>query len=1124
MLCVFASTGRMRVVASLGSELNLLATKGLMVKVKVNTWRSIAGLRKALAVMALTGAPVLLGEMLSAAEPGESAAKGSVDFNRDIRPILSDKCFLCHGPAESTREAELRLDKREDAVDAGAFEPGDAEASELIVRVLTDDPDSIMPPPGSNKQLTDREKQLLQDWVNQGAAYADHWSFVPAKMAAGKVTGNPVDHFVRKRLAATGLKPSPAADLRTLIRRVSLDLTGLPPTTDQVEAFLAAAKQHGREVAYETLVDELLSSPAYGERMAVAWMDAARYGDTSVMHADGPRDMWPWRDWVINAYNKNMPFDQFTIEQIAGDLIPEATMEQKVASGFNRNHATSDEGGAFAEELRVEYVVDRVQTTSTVWLGLTMECGQCHDHKYDPISQNEYYQFFAYFNNTADPGMQTRNGNQSPVVEVFDQERQEKLAGLNQQVEDRQKGLDQYPATIGDQFAQWLEKHGKQEEAPSEEAPSEEALSDEAPSDEPSEPVADPTAGLACWLPMRDLKGNRRVDYVTGQVLQTVSGKPQVAKRGESEDQALKLDGRTRLEWSQQSPQLSHDKPWTMSAWIKWDGKSSGAVFSKMDVGNGYRGYDLWIQGSGIGTHFINQWPSNAIKVVSKGGLVKDKWQHVVVTYDGSMKAAGVAIYIDGDSAEGAVEADTLTGTTHTDTAFRLAARSTGGNWAGEVDDIRLYERALSADEVGLAQQPIKDFLLASAADQRTELQTSILRSEYLQHHDGEYQKLVDQFAGLVKQRDGLIQKKTTSMIMQDNPANRMRMTYILDRGQYDSPKKEKAIEPGVPAALPALPEGAPANRLGLAQWLTMPEHPLTSRVAVNRHWMMLFGEGLVRTVSDFGAQGTPPSHPELLDYLAVDFVDSGWDVKRMIRQMVLSQTYQQSSRVLPAHLEDDPQNIWLARSPRFRLQGEFIRDQALSISGLLTDSVGGPGVKPYQPPNIWNEVSLNGGLRYRMDDGDKLYRKSMYTYWKRSAPMPNMMIFDAPSREKCVVQRARTNTPLQALVTLNDPQFVEAARGLAERLIAHSDADEKRFDYAYQLATSRPATEKELAVLAQLLEQQRQRFAKSKDLAEEFLKVGSSQRDNTIDPVEHAAWTVIAQIILNLDETLCRG
>lgn len=1080
-----------------------------MVKVKVNPWRSIASWIKALAVVTLSTAPVVLGTTLSAAEPGEAAAKGAVDFNRDIRPILSDKCFLCHGPAESTREAELRLDKRDDAVDAGAIEPGDAEASEVIVRILADDPDSIMPPPDSNKQLTDREKQLLQDWVNQGAAYADHWSFVPAKKPEGKVAGNPVDHFVRQRLAAAGLKPSPAADLRTLIRRVSLDLTGLPPTTEQVEEFLAAAKQHGREKAYEAVVDRLLSSPAYGERMAVAWMDAARYGDTSVMHADGPRDMWPWRDWVINAYNKNMPFDQFTVEQIAGDLIPDSTMEQKVASGFNRNHATSDEGGAFAEELRVEYVVDRVQTTSTVWLGLTMECGQCHDHKYDPISQKEYYQFFAYFNNTADPGMQTRNGNQSPVVEVFDQERQEKLAGLNKQVEERQQGLNKYPATIDEKFAKWLAEQSKQEEASS---------------DEKKEPVADPTAGLACWLPMRDLKGNRRVDYVTGQVLQTVSGKPQVTKRGESEDQALKLDGRTRLEWSQQSPQLSHDKPWTMSAWIKWDGKSAGAVFSKMDVGNGYRGYDLWIQGSGIGTHFINTWPANAIKVISKGGLVKGKWQHVVVTYDGSMKAAGVAIYIDGELAEGAVEADTLTETTHTDTAFRLAARSTGGNWAGEVDDIRLYDRALAADEVALAQQPIKDYVLASAADQRTELQTSILRSEYLQHHDGQYQKLVDQFAGVVKQRDALVQKKTTSMIMQDNPANRMRMTYILDRGQYDSPKKESAIEPGVPAALPALPEGAPANRLGLAKWLTMPEHPLTSRVAVNRYWMMLFGEGLVRTVSDFGAQGTPPSHPELLDYLAVDFVESGWDVKRMIRQLVLSQTYQQSSRVLPQHLEDDPQNIWLARSPRFRLQGEFIRDQALAISGLLTDSVGGPGVKPYQPPNIWNEVSLNGGLRYRMDDGEKLYRKSMYTYWKRSAPMPNMMIFDAPSREKCVVQRARTNTPLQALVTLNDPQFVEAARALAERLIAYSDEDAKRFDYAYQLATSRPASEKELEVLAKLLDQQRQRFAKSKDLAEEFIKVGNSQRDNTIDPVEHAAWTVIAQIILNLDETLCRG
>ncbi|MCA9136067.1 MAG: DUF1553 domain-containing protein [Planctomycetales bacterium] len=1025
-----------------------------------------------------------------------------IDFNRDIRPILSDNCFLCHGPAESTRQADLRLDVRDHAVDSGILAPGNPDDSELIARVFSDDPDQVMPPSDSNKRLTDAQRQMLKAWVAQGAAYQQHWSFVPPKKVVGLAPDQAIDHFVGKRLEQSGLTFSPQADLRTLIRRVSLDLTGMPPTPLEVESFLADAKSRGTNVAYEALVDRLLASSAYGERMALAWLDAARYGDTSVMHADGPRDMWPWRDWVINAYNTNMPFDQFTTEQLAGDLIPEASVSQKVASGFNRNHATSDEGGAFAEELRVEYVVDRVQTTSTVWLGLTMECAQCHDHKYDPISQKEYYQFFAYFNNTTDPGMQTRNGNQSPVVDVVDEQRQRQLKELDEQIEFQTTQLASYKSSAEPQFVAWAEKR------------SAEHLADERSATELS--------GLTHWFPVDGADGGQLKNAVAGSIAVLEKGKLETVDR--DGNQALKLDGQTSFVCSEGSPNLKNDAAFSFAAWIKHDGKSGGAVFAQMDEANKHRGYDMWVQGANIGTHIIHSWPENAVKVISKDALATNKWQHVVISYDGSQKAGGVKIYIDGKLSENQVESDSLNDTLETAVPLKIGSRSGGANWKGEVDDIRIYDHALTEAEVPLAKDDVIGNILATPASERTEAQIATLRNLYFTSEDNHFQQLSKTLGSTTKQRDELAANKITSMIMTDNPADKMRMTYILDRGQYDSPKQDSPVAVGVPAALPPLPEGAPPNRLGLAMWLTAPDHPLTARVAVNRYWTMLFGNGLVRTVSDFGSQGAPPTHPELLDSLAVDFVESGWDVKRMLRQIVLSRTYRQSSRQEKMHIEKDPENVLLARSPRFRLQGEFIRDQALQISGLLSGVVGGPGVKPYQPVNIWNEVSLNGGLRYQQDAGDKLYRKSMYTYWKRSAPMPNMMIFDAPSREKCVVKRARTNTPLQALVTLNDPQFVEAARRLAERLIHAESSDPARIDLAYRLATARPADKREQTILMQMLDDQRQRFAENRESAMQYLSVGELPRDESIDVVEHAAWTVVAQMILNLDETLTRG
>jgi hypothetical protein len=587
----------------------------------------------------------------------------------------------------------------------------------------------------------------------------------------------------------------------------------------------------------------------------------------------------------------------------------------------------------------------------------------------------------------------------------------------------------------------------------------------------------------------------------------------------------LKLNGGTQFKFD--TPvNVEFNLPFSLTGWIKPNGKPTGAILSKMDDKASFRGFDLWMEGGKIGTHIVNSWQENALKVVTKETLKPDQWQHIVLTYDGKHKASGIKIFIDGRLATNEVQSDTLKGTINTTQPLRIGSRSTSANWKGEVDDLRVYSRALREDELTAAAggDPIQD-ILAAPAKNRTPDDNKTLLARYLGSQDKAFKDLVAAKAKLEKQRADLNRKPVTSMIMQDNPPDKMRMTYVLDRGAYDSPKKEEVIRPAVPKALPPLPKGAPANRLGLAQWLTQPSHPLTARVAVNRYWMMLFGEGLVRSVGDFGGQSTPPTHPGLLDWLAVDFMESGWDVKRMLKQLVTSKTYRRSSKIESMHREKDSENELLARAPRFRLQGEFIRDHALAVSGLLNPMVGGPGVKPYQPANIWNEVSLNGGLRYKQDQGDKLYRRSMYTYWKRSSPMPNMLIFDSPSREKCVIQRQRTNTPLQALVTLNDPQFLEAARAFAERLLKSGKSDPAaRIDLAYRYATARLATGREVEILTQLYQKNLARFQSAPETAKEFLKVGESPRDESLDSSEHAAWMVVAQTIMNLDESLTRN
>ena len=1032
------------------------------------------------------------------ASPGKE-----IDFARDIRPILSDKCFFCHGPDEEHRKAKLRLDLKSDAFadkdGVTAFVPGDLAKSESWHRIISDDPDEVMPPPKAKKPLSAGEIELIKQWIESGAEWTEHWSFsAPEKPEPPSVESrieNPIDQFIHAELAGEPITPSPEADRRTLLRRITFDLTGLPPTLEELDAFLGDKS----EKAYETVVDRLLASPRFGERMALMWLDAARYGDTSVMHADGPRDMWPWRDWVVNAYNENQPYDQFSIEQLAGDLLPDPTNAQLVASGFNRNHPSSDEGGAIAEELRVSYVADRVKTTSNVWLGLSMECVQCHDHKYDPISHREYYQFYAFFNNTTDPGMQTRKGNQAPFVEVVTDIEEEKLEAIEKSLTEKRE------ATRTARVA---------------------ALKPNLIPPGEKEPLADVNSRLANlkhFFPLDDVRGRIFSDAVGGKDL---AGEVSSLKEGHGKhNTGVKLVA-SRTYDTESFTEFDHKSKFTFTAWLKPETENTGgAVFAKMDVAKSHRGYDFWMQGGKPGMHLINTWPKNAVKVVAKQQLPVGKWSHVAISYDGGGKPESVKIYIDGKPVEHTTEgAGKLTATMKNDVPFRLGGRSSGGSYRGSVDDIHIYDRALSAKEISWTMRDLVGEARETLAAKRTPPLKKIVENSVL-NQSASYLSKVSSERDAERERTQLLSGKATSMVMKDNPPDQMRTTYILDRGQYDSPREDEAISPGTPAILPPMPEDAPANRLGLARWLFADEHPLTSRVAVNQLWQLFMGHGIVRTPADFGAQGEFPTHPKLLDWLAVDFRESGWDTKRMIRQIVTSNTYRQSSDLGPQDLEHDPDNRLLGRASRPRLPAEMIRDNALAVSGLLVEQSGGPGVKPYQPPGLWAEVGLGGNPKFVQDKGDKLFRRTLYTYWKRSAPPPAMVIFDAPNRETCVIQRPITNTPLQALALMNDVQMIEASRHFAERVLKEGgDSDEAKASWAFELATAREPGSGELPELLDVYRAGIEKFGNEDEKATALLNAGDSERDESLPKDQHAAWTVVASMLLNLDETMTRN
>ena len=1054
-------------------------------------------------VVLLTAVFVCAGIRPSTAEEAKPA---EVQFNRDIRPILSENCLQCHGPDVQQRQAELRLDTREGATaehDGGkAIAAGDVKASRLMQRVISQDADERMPPAESGRKLSPQQIELLRRWIEQGAKYEKHWSLLapqraelpPVKNAAWPK--NAIDRFVLARLEQEGLSPSPEADKGTLLRRVSLDLTGLPPTPEEREAFLADESP----LTYEKVVDRLLNSPRYGERMAMHWLDLARYADTNGYNNDEDRTQWMWRDWIIASFNRNQPYDQFVVEQLAGDLLPEATDQQKIATAFNRNHVLTTEGGIIDEEYRVEYVADRVHTTATVFLGLSLQCARCHDHKFDPLTQREYYSFFAFFNNIADKNV---GYNQAKVAEPFikvpTQEQQaalDRLAARKTKLE--QKRNERAAAADADleKWEQELLASGKLPESAS---------------------------GLIHSFHLDEGKESQIVDGLDAKVSGTITGNAKwvPGKLGVG----LEFDGQSFVPLGEVGT-FEHGDPFSFSAWVFLTSSEASSVLSKMDEGNAFRGYDLIIEQGRVATHIVHHWPDNGLKVIAKEPMSLNAWHHVAVTYDGKSKGSGVSIYVDGKSQPADITTDTLSGkdTIKTDKPFHLGRRTSSASFRGILDEVQIFRAALLASEIaelakGQTSAGIAE-ILKIPSPQRTAAQKDSLKRHYLEQVDKVSREVGKELAQVAKEQVELEKAFPATMVMQEMPMPRQ--AFVLSRGQYDQPGA--AIGPGVPASLPPLPSGVPTNRLGLAKWLVDPAHPLTARVAVNRWWQLYFGTGIVETVEDFGSQGAWPSHPELLDWLATELIRTGWNVKEMQRLIVTSATYRQASRVTPVLLERDPKNRLLARGPRFRLPAETMRDNALALSGLLKEKIGGPSVKPYQPDGLWQDVSVERRAVYKQDEEDGLYRRSMYTFWKRTCPPPGMMTFDAPDRETCTIRRARTNTPLQALVLMNDPTYLEASRKLAERVLKSGDnKDEMLLAQLYQLVLCRDPQAAESATLLPLLVKTRRRFQAAPDKAKQLLKIGSSPRDEKLDAAELAAWTTLCSLVLNLDEAITK-
>ena len=1032
-----------------------------------------------------------------------------VDFDREIRPIFSDNCFTCHGPDDEKRMAKLRLDVK----DGGAFSqrgnyqiivPGDSAKSRLYERISSEKKAFVMPPAYSGHSLTKPQIETIRRWIDQGAKWEMHWSYTPPqrpetpKVSNPAWVRNPIDAFVLAKLDKEGLKPSPETDKPTLIRRVTFDLTGLPPTPAEVEAFVADKSPK----AYEKVVDRLLHSPRYGERMAMHWLDLARYSDTHGYHIDSAREMWRWRDWVIDAFNRNMPFDEFTIDQLAGDLLPHPTTAQLIATGFNRNHMINFEGGAIPAEYQNEYVVDRVEATSATWLGSTLGCARCHDHKYDPFKQKDFYRFYAFFNNVWENGLDGQRGNAKPYLMLPSDEQKTKLDEITKTLDALKEKVDR--ESVKESQRQW-EKSRLQTLVPA------------------------TREGLAAHYEfdgsLSDSSGQYRYARVVKGDLTYDAGI--VGKNAE-------FDGDTQVTLGNHS-EFDPAAKFSIAFWIQPSGHEPLIVFDDLTDSKQRQGLEVSVDDfllSGIQfwkprlyVRLSQSWPDSAIELRSEGRLDPSQWFHVTLEYDGSGKASGFHLFFNGKTEKAEILKDSLHGAVATAKPLEIGNKAMGRAFRGALDDFRIYSRELTAKEIEplIEGEPLRGTLMIPE-DHRKDEQKEWLRDYYLSNEAP--QDLREAYLlqkKLTKEEKELKKEIPTTMVMAERPFPRA--TFVLARGDYRN--KGEKVTPGVPMVLPPLPKGAPPNRLSLAKWIVAPSNPLTARVVVNRYWQMYFGYGIVKTVEDFGAQGEAPVNQELLDWLASEFIHSGWDIRAMQRLIVTSETYRQDSRVTPELLDKDPENRLLARGPRFRLPAEMIRDNALAVSGLLKEHTGGPCVKPYQPKGLWEDVAFGDGFSaqsYTPDHGDNLYRRSMYIFWKRTSGPPEMLTFDAPNREKCTARRLLTNTPLQALVLLNDPTFVEASRALAQRMITEAGkSPEKRIDYAFRLATARPPNAQERSVLEHLEREESREYTEHPDQAKKLLAVGESKPAPNINPAELAAWTTVASTILNLDETITK-
>lgn len=1039
-----------------------------------------------------------------------------LDYNKDVKPVLSDKCFACHGPDKAKQKAGLRLDipasafgELPESPGKVAIDPGNLQGSELFHRILSLDPEYMMPSPNSHLRLNAREKAILVKWIRKGAAYKPHWAYVKPELfkipAVSKdaVINNPVDNFIVKRLEEEGLQASAEAPKELLLRRLSLDLTGLPPTLQEIDAFL----KDDSPKAYEKLVDRLLSSPHYGEKMAVDWLDVARFADSHGYTVDRLRDMSPYRDWVIKAFNNNLPYDQFIQWQLAGDLMPHPTREMLIATAFNRNHPQNMEGGIIEEEFQSEYVVDRTNTFGEAFLAVSVGCAKCHDHKYDPVPQKSYYELFSFFNNVKEAGqISWDDALPTPSLMLPDKEKEALLQYMQRLVGTQEKKLMAEKAHADADLEKWLHSGAYKKLA-------REQL---------------PTAGLQAQYTLDNASFRNTI-----QPQQAGSMKRETGQKGDApvfadghNGKALVLNGDTWLDLGK-TGKFRRSAPFSIGIWVNIPKDlKEGVIFHKSQAERLYnfREYHLYLKDNRLEVNMAHTAPSNAITRISRAAVPKDQWIQLTLTYDGSSKAAGLQLYLDGQLMAMETTMDQLT----KDILFvnslqpgQQPGLQIGGWWrglgfkGGKADDVLVYNRVLTLYEIKVIAGKAKwSAITDNAADHLPDAGLQALKDYYT--------AVVD--PGMLKARAELQQLRTALadsaenvpelMVMQEMP--RPKKTYILLRGNYDALGEK--VFPNTPAAILPFSKELPKNRYGLALWLTNKDNPLTARVMVNRIWQNFFGTGLVKTAGDFGNQGEMPSHPKLLDWLAIHFRESGWDIKQLNKMIVMSATYRQNSRASAAAREKDPENRLLSHGPAYRMTAEMIRDNALMASGLMQLQIGGKSVKPYQPEGLW-EIN---NTSYTQDTGTAVYRRSLYVVIKRSVPNPTLATFDASSRSYCVVRRQQTNTPLQALVTLNDPTFIEASRVLGEQMTKAGSGPQGIID-AYRKLTGRTPNPQETELLTKLRNTEQQRFSAHPQKAKGWLHTGQYAADKKLDAALLAANAVVANTILNSDAALTK-